>query len=141
MRTVALFNLEDTPQEIGFNLVGLGLPDGNYTVCNVWDRDDVSAFKNNFAVELPPHSSLLFAVTPDDGTPKLLDANIKVDHVAFEGNTLSVKLAYSGAFDLRVNRRPHAIRVDGQATPLVCVPAGAGYAIEGVGSEIELIMS
>lgn len=140
-RTVALFNIADAPQTIGFNLAELGLPAGSYTACDVWKRDAVSAIAGNrFEAELPPHSSMLLAVTPDDGSPRLLDANIKVDAIALEGDTLTIQLAHRGQFDLRFNRRPLAMRVDGQDAPLDCAPAGVGFAVQGHGKAVELVL-
>ena len=91
--------------------------------------------------EIAATRASVFAVAPDDGVPRLLDANVKIDHVAIEGSTLEVKLAHRGAFELRLNRRPLALRVDGQAAPLACVPAGAGYAVEGSGQTVELVLA
>ncbi|NLF19201.1 MAG: hypothetical protein GX595_18380, partial [Lentisphaerae bacterium] len=79
VRTVALFNIGDTPRTVGFDRAGLGLPGGAYVVCDVWKRDGVVPFGDGrFEVELPPHASRLFTVTPNDGTPRLLDAGVKV---------------------------------------------------------------
>lgn len=65
--TVALFNLDNTPQSVTANWSDLGFV-GKAHVRDVWAHKQLGQFGNSFSAALPAHGSLLLTVQPDSVT-------------------------------------------------------------------------
>lgn len=130
LRTVALFNTQDTAQKIGFSFTELGLTAGSYLMSDVWDNNAVSLEQGGFAVEMPPHSSRLFALNRQDASrPQLLDSNIQIVQAAGGKDDLTLQLAHRGDFEFRLNRNPVSASFNGQSIQITVAVAGAGYVV------------
>ena len=95
VRTVGLFNTDDRARTVRFDAAKLGL-DARKTwiVVDVWTHEEwrMSPGKT-LAFRLPPHGSRMLAAAADDLV--LLDADVRVDTVTRDGNTLSVDCAFA----------------------------------------------
>ena len=78
LRTVGIFNIEETAAAFSFSLQSLGLPEGCYTLTDVWTGDQFFKVRDTFSVDIPAHGSKLFAVSRCDG-PQLFDSNIRIN--------------------------------------------------------------
>jgi hypothetical protein len=132
LRTVALFNIEDSPANVGFTFAELNLPEEKYFLVDVWDNQAVAVVEKGFSVTMPPHSSRLFSVSRCSDKPQVLDGNIKVDQVCATNNALTVELAHKGHFEFRFSHKPVSAHFGGHAVELNVGAAGIGYVAEGV---------
>ena len=135
LRTVALFNTEDCPRKIGLNFAELGLTAGQYILTDVWDNNAVFVEQDGFAVEMPPHSSRLFALNQHDGCPQLLDSNLKVVQASGDKDGLTLQLAHCGDFEFRLNRKPASTKFNDQHIAMTAVATGVGYVVSGIFTE------
>ncbi len=136
VRTVALFNTQDCPQTIRFNFSELGLAAGPYFLSDVWDNDAVTVERDGFAVEMPPHSSRLFALNRHDaGYPQLLDSNIQIVQAAGGKDDLILQLAHRGDFEFRLDRKPVSAGFNDNSIAITATAAGDGYIVSGTLTE------
>lgn len=79
--TVAVFNLGRTDSDITVDLSDIGL-DGSATVRDLWERERVGSFDEQFVVEdVPIHGARLFEVTPGRGSVITVnDDDLRVAH-------------------------------------------------------------
>jgi hypothetical protein len=131
LRTVALFNIQDSPQDIGFSLAELDLPEEKYFLTDVWDNQAVAVVEKGCSVQMPPHSSRLFSVSRYSDSPQVLDGNIKVNQVFANNKVLSLALAHKGQFEFRFSQKPISAHINGVVVDLNVVPASLGYVAEG----------
>lgn len=64
---IAMFNLSETPQKIGFTPRAIGVIGNKITVRDVWRQKDVAEItndRNRFDTEVPPHGVVLVRVFP-----------------------------------------------------------------------------
>jgi hypothetical protein len=61
--TVALFNLADSPASVTANWASFGFT-GNASVRDLWNKENLGAYKNKITEALPAHGSRLFTVKP-----------------------------------------------------------------------------
>ena len=94
LRTVGIFNIEETTGEFSFSLQALGLPDGCYTLTDVWTGAQVFNVHDTFSVDVPAHGSRLFAVSRCDG-PQLFDSNIRINRICVQANTVLLETDYA----------------------------------------------
>jgi alpha-galactosidase len=59
---VAVFNRSDTAQELRYSWKSLGLSGSSYAVRDLWDHKDLGS-ADSISVTLPPHASVLYAVS------------------------------------------------------------------------------
>ncbi len=62
---VALFNLGDTPAEVGVELAELGLAPGAREARDLWARRSLGLVEDELRVTLPPHGSKLVKLEPE----------------------------------------------------------------------------
>lgn len=89
LRTVGLFNVKDEPVTVSFSPEDLKLPGGSYLLTDVWTSAR-TAFRGKVSFPLPPHGSLLLAVSPDREN-ELLDSDVRI---------LSSRLSPEGRLEL-----------------------------------------
>lgn len=94
LRTVGIFNIEETAAAFSFSLQSLGLPEGCYTLTDVWTGDQFFKVHDTFSVDIPAHGSKLFAVSRCDG-PQLFDSNIRINGTCVQENTLLLETDYA----------------------------------------------
>ena len=90
LKTVGLFNAEDEDRKIRLAPKDLKLPNGKYTITDVW-TGETFAFSRERAFPVAAHGSRLLAVNHADGQ-QLLDADL-------------------GAFDVRSERHGKSLRI------------------------------
>ncbi|MGI6337720.1 MAG: alpha-galactosidase [Eubacteriales bacterium] len=123
LRTVGLFNLEETDLRVTFSPADLGLPDGAYTLTDVWSGETVS-FTGEAAYTLEPHGSRLLAVSRTEAL-QLLDADVRISAAC--GNTFTI--AYAGEWELILNRPVTSLTVDDVPVTFTCKAAGNHYRV------------
>lgn len=132
LRTVAFFNIGEAARDFTLAPAQVGLPPGRYRVSDVWHGGS-DAFTESLTRRLPPHGSLLLAITADGGDqPRILDADLKIDAVQMKAGALRVIFGHAGDFTLTVSHPPLRVagvsgagvtagrgewRVSGTATP------------------------
>jgi Alpha galactosidase C-terminal beta sandwich domain/Melibiase len=105
-RTVAMFNLEEEARTMGCFLEELGLDAGaSYLVTDVWSGE-TSIVDGTISREMAPHASCLLAISKQADTPKLLDANMKVDVVCVCSDVMNITFGFDGEYELLFNLRP-----------------------------------
>ena len=140
LRTVALFNTQDCPQTIGFSFAELGLTTGTYLLSDIWNNEAVTVERDAFAVEMPPHSSRLFAVNRYAAEyPQVLDGNIKIVQVGGGNDELILHLAHRGEFEFRLDRKPMSYKFNGKPIVLTVTAVGAGYVVSGTLTEAGIV--
>jgi hypothetical protein len=60
---VAVFNRSAAPQEMQYSWKALGLSGSNYSLRDLWSHKDLGS-ADSITVTLPPHASILYAVSP-----------------------------------------------------------------------------
>jgi hypothetical protein len=65
--TVALFNLGDSPASVTADWASFGFT-GNASVRDLWNKENLGAYKNKITEALPAHGSRLFTVKPAGST-------------------------------------------------------------------------
>lgn len=116
--TVGLFNIEEENKVIKVKCSELGLDNGTYTFTNVWTGEQIT-LTDELCVEIEPHSSALFAVNKEEGI-QLYDANIRVNRLCVEENSVRIETDYSvkGA-ELTFNRIPSKLMLEKEEVPFV----------------------
>jgi len=93
VRTVGVFNAEETEKEYFFSVSELGLAPGEYQLTDVWSGEQYE-FSDCFERKLAPHESRLFAVNRKSGI-QLYDANIRINSAQLVGNKLFLETDYT----------------------------------------------
>jgi len=91
LRTFAVFNMEDEKRSFDVNISDLNLPDGAYTITNIWTLESYEA-SGIFSIELAGRCSALYAINPKSSEYQILDANIKIDKVIKKDDSLLSRL-------------------------------------------------
>ncbi len=60
---LALFNLADSPETLGYGWKELGLPENQYQIRDLWEQRDLGPAQSA-VVTLPPHGAALYLVSP-----------------------------------------------------------------------------
>lgn len=60
---LAMFNTKDTEQKISINLSEILMPDTEYQVYDIWNKQDTGKFKNKFSAFIPSHGAGLYKIT------------------------------------------------------------------------------
>lgn len=58
----ALFNTKDTPAAITLELADILMPDTNYTVYDIWQKEVLGTYKNKFTARVLPHGAVLIKI-------------------------------------------------------------------------------
>lgn len=112
VRTVGLFNLEDTLQTISLRVAELGLPAGKYQVTDVWSGEKFS-LTDALSFEIPAHGSRLLAVSGTRGG-QLLDANIRILRSERTEDGLALHFDYANDAELIFDSVLTDVELDGQ---------------------------
>ena len=94
LRTVGIFNIEETTAQLSFSLQSLGLPEGCYTLTDVWTGAQFFNVQDTFSVDIPAHGSKLFAVSRCEG-PQLFDSNIRINRICVQADTMLLETDYA----------------------------------------------
>ncbi len=131
VRTVAMFNLADENRTLECAISDLGLDTtGDYLVTDIWSGNTV-VVKDVISRDIVRHGSCLLAVTRHDGTPKLLDANMKVACIKTAGDSIEICFAYDGEYDLIFDKCPTGIQAES---------VEGGYRVKGSAQENKKIL-
>ena len=103
LRTVALFNLQDEEREFELEFSALELDGSKYYVKNVWT--DACSVEEKIKCTLPAHGSELFMIS-SQGSPQLLDSNLKVDSIELKDDSMQFNFDYAGEFELTFSHKP-----------------------------------
>lgn len=123
-RTVALFNLEDTPRTFTVDAPTLRLPPGGYTATNVWSLR-TAKLQTLRAITLPGRTSRLFAVNRVAPGPQIFDADIKILDVQNSPDGLTIEFAFGGSLTLVLSARPARVVFNNRRVR-VSIRPGAG---------------
>lgn len=116
IRTVGLFNLEEESKVLSFSASDIGIDLEEYILTDVWSGEQFD-LKTTFSIEIPPHSSRLFAVSKINSI-SLFDANIRINNVHAEENALILETDYAkNGAELFLNRCAVSVEFNGEAIP------------------------
>ena len=104
IRTLAIFNIEESAQSISFSMAELGLPDGDYVLTDVWSGEQIHA-TDICSFNLAPHKSKLFSLNKASGFG-IYDANFKLSNVKTLSNGLSCNMHYAAEAELSLSFVP-----------------------------------
>jgi len=112
VRTVAIFNLGDTPSQYNLTPEKLSLPRAQYLATEIWSGE-TALLAEMTDINIPAHDSRLFSINLIDGAPQILDASIKISSVRRINSKLNVELAHKGDIELVLSQKPDRVRFNG----------------------------
>jgi len=132
LRTVGIFNISDEERSYTFTYNDLKLSDGEYVLTDVWNGSQYEL--STFGINLPPHSSRLFAVTQKNSVV-LLDANIRINSAKTEQKSMILETDYA-VKDARLyfNKPVSRILYNGKDVPFVRQAHEVVFDLEGKGT-------
>lgn len=131
LRTLALFNMLDSSDEISVSLSELDLPNGNYVLTDVWTGEQI-LIRNNCKLKLEAHKSRLFSLN-NASEIQIYDANFKLSGAEFEENVLSFTSHYACDAEISLSFSPKSISFNGEKVDFSVINNVTSFKISGNG--------
>jgi len=112
VRTVAIFNLGDSPSQYNLNAEKLFLPKAQYLATEIWSGE-TALLAELTEINIPAHDSRLFSINLIDGAPQILDASIKIVSVQRIDSNLKIEFAHKGDLGLVLSQKPDRVKLNG----------------------------
>ena len=116
IKTVGLFNVDETLKTLSFNISHLNLKKGEYILTNVWTGEQFE-FTEDFSCNLAPHSSALFSVNKKQEIT-VFDSNTRINKAVLNNNELLLELDYKdNDIEISLSKKPHFVMMNQQEVP------------------------
>ena len=112
LKTVGLFNTEESEKTFKFSAKDLGLPNGKYVLTDIWTGEQ-TAIENCATIVLKAHGSKVLSVNEDNGT-QIFDANLKMENVVISEEKIVFNNAYKYNAEIKLNKTAKNILLDGE---------------------------
>ena len=120
LRTIGFFNVDDQSIEVPFDAPEFGLSRKKYYLTDVWSNQTF-LWKGKSHLELPPHGSRLFAVSP--ATPRqILDGNMRI-----KVSGKKFYLDYKGEGEFFLSSPVVGLKIDGKDVDFDCREANGNF--------------
>ena len=119
LRTVGLFNLDETAKTISFTAKDLELEENkNYILKDIWSGEEFPfPAGKNCSFTLPVHGSRVMGICEDEGY-QLLDADIRISKAEAGENSLTLTFDYGRKALFSFNKPPKAVFMGEEEFPL-----------------------
>lgn len=113
-RTVAIFNLGDTPSVYNLGAEKLLLPKAQYLATEIWSGE-TTLLAELTDINIPAHDCKLFSINLIDGAPQILDANIKINSIQrVNSKLLYIEFAHRGELEIVLSQKPDKVRFNNE---------------------------